>query len=258
MIQREFTADRLNAIVNHPEVHPWVALPGQGDLDLSGAVADQRNILLMSDAGGILFVFHEQGIYEAHSQFLPEARGRQALRVMREAFRWMFTATPCMEILTQVPVHNRAAALFARHCGGTLEFTRENAWMTADGPIAVEYFALRYGDWVRSAPGLVESGEAFHDRLKAGMKAAGFPDADHPEDKAHDRYVGATYEMISAGQVAKGITLYCRWARFTGHPPIAMVGPNILDVGHVFLRPKCSSMIPREANWREFEVLPCH
>lgn len=257
MIAREFTADRLNAIVNHPAVHQWVAMPGQGALDLSGVVADECNILLMGDGGGILFHQLDHGVYEAHSQFLPEARGPKALATMREAFHWMFIRSNCMEILTQVPSHNRAASVFARRCGGVLDFVRENAWQTENGPVSIEYYGLRYADWIRTASGLVESGEEFHDRLKTSMKAAGYPDMHHPEDKAHDRYVGAAYEMISAGQIAKGMTLYNRWARFTGHDPIVLVAPDILDIGHVFLRPKCSTIELQEVNWREFEVIQC-
>lgn len=148
--------------------------------------------------------------------------------------------------------------MFARRVGATLEFTRPNSWPTADGLVSVEYYAMRYNDWVRSAEGLIEAGEAFHVKLKAGMKSAGFPDAEHPEDEAHDRYVGACYAMVAAGQIPKAITLYNRWARFTGHDLISLIERDILDIGHVFLRLECGiEILPPPSGAWDFEVLPC-
>ena len=50
------------------------------------------------------------GFYEVHSLFLPEGRGREALRASREATDVMFTATDCLELRTTVPHRNRSAA----------------------------------------------------------------------------------------------------------------------------------------------------
>lgn len=231
MIQREFTAERINQIVNSPSVHQWITLPGQGKLDLAPIVADQRNVLLMGESGGILFHQIDHGIYEAHSQFLPEGRGPDAIKTMRQAFRWMYVRTNCMEILTRVPAHNRAARAFARRCGGVLDFVRENAWETPSGSVDVEYYGLRFADWVRTVEGFELSGEAFHALLKYGMHIAGWPEMDHPEDALHDKRVGLCFEMIAAGNVDKAIALYNAFARFSGYEQIRQISGNILDIG---------------------------
>lgn len=249
MIQRDTTAERINEVVNHPEVHKWVALPGQGALDMSALVADTRNILLMVPEGGLFFEFQEPGVYQVHTQFLPTFRGAGALRVTRDALHWMFCRTDCMELLTKVPVHNVGADGWAKLIGGVLDFEREGAWPTDEGTVAVKYYRLSYADWVRSARGLIERGRWFHERLTAEKVRRGMADAPHPEDLAHDRYVGAAVEMIYGGQLAKAVVLYNRWARFAGYVPVKVVSakPTIVDIDEALVY----------VTGDTFEVMPC-
>ena len=232
MITREYTADNINAVINHPAVHPWVAVAGQGELDLSGLVEDGSNVLLMADRGGFMFHRLEPAVYEVHTQFLPEGRGRHALKAARAALHHMFTGTDCMEVLTKCPVNNPATAWMARHLGFTLEFTRPAAWPHEDGLVDVDYYALRYPEWVKSAPGLDERGHWFHDRLHAEKARLGLESPDHPEDAAHDRHVGACVEMLLAGQPDKALILYNRWARFAGYATLDLASraPLVIDI----------------------------
>lgn len=249
MIQREFDATRLNAVVNHPAVHPWVSLPGQGELDLTPAASDPRNVLLMTEGGGLLFVQHEPGVYEVHTQFVPEVRGRAALKATREAVHWMFTRTDCMEILTKVPQGNVAAEALTRALGGVLDFERKDAWQTPLGLRSVKYYGLRYADWVKSAGGLVERGHWFHDQLESEKVRMGSHAVVHDDDPAHDRHVGAAVEMILRGQVAKAIVLYNRWARFAGYVELQVVSvaPLIIDIQEALI----------QVSDGNFEVIQC-
>jgi hypothetical protein len=60
----------------------------------------------------------------------------------------------------------------------------------------------------------------------------------HPQDDAHDRYVGACVETIYGGQPEKAVILYNRWARFAGYQPIALVSksPLLIDIGTAILQ----------------------
>lgn len=244
---REYSADRINAVANHPDVRPWVG--GTGPIDLSPVVANLANVLLMGEGGGVLFVCLAPGLYEAHTQFLPEARGANALQAVKDALFWVFTRTDCIEITTRVPDGNAAALGLVRSIRGTHLFDRPKAWETPSGLVGVKYYSTTLAEWVRHEDRLVASGEAFHDKLAEAKLRMGASNPPHDDDDAHDRYVGAAVEMIGAGQIDKGIAFYTRWAVFAGYVPVRQIATNppLLDIGDAVLAVRGDS----------FDVLLC-
>lgn len=239
-IERSFDAAAINAIVNHPEVLPWVAAPGQTELDLTPLVDDPRNIVLMAGQGhgGFVLVQLEPGVYEVHTQFLPEHRGPRLIKRAREAAHWMFCRTDCMELLTKCPVDHPGTATLASKVGFTCEFKRPEAWRRVGSPdvgVQVDFYALRYPEWIRTAKAdeaLSHRGVWFHDRLQAEKRRLGRDDPGHDDDFHHDVRVGAAVEMILGGQIDKGLILYNRWARFAGYAPIDLISrdPLVIDI----------------------------
>ena len=244
---REFSADRINAVIAHPEVRPWVG--GVGPLDLTPVVADPRNVLLMGQGGGLLFVQLEPGLYEVHTQFIPEARGPVALLAVIDALRWMFTRTDAVEIVTKVPDGNVAAAVLVKKIGGEFQFYRPHAWQTNHGLVGVKYYAQTLNAWVRKTDELEQIGDWFHEKLAAAKVAQGSAAPIHDDDDAHDRYVGAAAEMIAHGQVAKGINFYNRWAKFAGYATISLIAANpfVIDIQDALLA----------VRGQNFEVILC-
>jgi hypothetical protein len=162
-----------------------------------------------------------------------------ALAVSLAAYRWMFTHTDCMTLLTRVPAFNKAAAWFCAVVGATKEFERKAVWPTKDGKVDMSFWALRYDDWVRKTPELIESGKAFHVKLDSEFARHGVERNDaHEDDEAHDRYVGVCAETVYGGEPDKAIILYNRWANFAGYKMISKVARNplILDIGDAVLQ----------------------
>lgn len=236
-VRREFSAHGLNIIVNHPGVRPWVGAPGTDRIDLSAVVADSRNVLLMADGGAFFLTMQEPGIYEVHSQFLPEHRGENVIAAAHDASRYMFTRTDCVEIRTKVPEGNIAAGALAKRMGWGLLFSRDKAWPTDEGLVGCRYYSKTIDQWAAAAPGITDSGAWFHRKLEAAKVASGSELPVHDDDDAHDRYVGATVEMIAAGQIAKGLGFYNRWAPFAGYGPVSLVAmnPPVIDIGDALL-----------------------
>lgn len=249
-VVRETTAERINRLANLPEVHPHISLPGQGEIDLSGFVAKPENVVLMDPAGsvGICFDRLTPGIYEAHTQAAPEARGAKCLATVRAMLDFMFLMTDAVEIWTRCPVHNPAAEGLARAVGGTLDFERPAMWPTENGPVAVRFYCLNFATWARTAAVLPPLGRWFHERLEAENARLGIADELHDDDEAHDRHVGAAVGMILGGQIEKGVTLYNRAAVVAGYGLIAVMNrdPLILHIGTHVLR----------VHGSDFEVLP--
>lgn len=250
--KRDFTAARINRVVNDPSVLPSVALPGQESLDLSPVVGDLRNIVLQCDEGGIVAHWREPGVYEIHTQFTERYRGVSAVRTTRGMVSWLFLHSPAMELQSKVPDCNQGAQGLVKAINGRFEFERAGAWQGPQGPCGVAYYALRWSDWLYSpwAMGaLAARGEWFHGRLDEAKRAFLAPPDSHAADPAHDVNVGATIELIFHGQVDKGLTLYNRWSRFAGYAEVRLISasPLIIDIQDAILLIDISG--------KDFEVL---
>lgn len=245
LIRRSYDAADINPILNRPEVFKTIACQGiePGSLDVSELVADPRNVLLMSDAGGILAILQEPSIYEIHTNFIPAERGSQQgphrMAVCHAAYRFMFTHTDCVTLFTRIPTHNRAAAVFAPMLGWTKEFERKAAWVTVEGEtVDVGFYAMRYPEWVRKTLDLMKKGRWFHRRLDDEFKRHGRMQEQHPDEDCHDLYVGACVETMRGGQFEKAVVLYNRWARFAGYGLMGLVSmnPTVIDIGSALLQ----------------------
>ena len=230
-------AKRLNAIVNHPEVYPWVKGSTAEPIDLTDVVARGDTVTLLGEHGGIMFHRIGTGLYEAHTQVLPAGRGPWALECVQACLCWLFTRTEAMEVLTRCPKGNLPALALARAIHGIFEFTNPTGWQKDGKAIPADIFGLRIQDWMRQAPGLVERGEWFHQRLAAELAKHGAAELAHPDDAVHDRYVGAACEMALGGQVTKACILYNRWAHMAGYMPIALasLNPVCINIGTALL-----------------------
>lgn len=238
VLARTFDPGDVNPILNHPEVLPLITVPGIETIDVKPLITDPRNVFLLTKGGCIAFCIQEPGLYEVHTNFLPEHRGRNAIRASLAAYRWMFTHTDCMALQTRVPAFNKAAARFCAIVGATREFERKAVWPAKDGPVDMSFWSLRYEDWVRKTPTLDVPGHAFHARLEAERIRHGVQNPLHADDDAHDHYVGACVETVYGGQPEKAVALYNRWAVFAGYGVIALVArsPLVMDIGDALLQ----------------------
>lgn len=229
-IRRDYDAKWLNAIVNHPEVYPWVRGVLEGEIDLTAQVQNPANILISGEYGAVLFVQLQQGLYEAHSQAIPEGRGQWMVNFVNEAIKFMFTRTDCFELLTKCPHGNLGARALAKCVGGKRLFTNPTGWVRDNKTIPADIFGITIQDWMLTAKGLEERGHWFHERLMQEYARLGRKEAPHPDDDTHDRYVGMACEMFLGGQPEKAVILYCRWAAMAGYAPIHLVSRNPIAV----------------------------
>lgn len=244
-VRRSFDPADINPILNHPDVYRFAATKDFGPFEISHLLADERNVLLVVEGGAILFCWHDAGIYEVHTNFLkPEggsglAHGRNVLERSHACYRWMFTHTDCVMLLTRIPAHNRAAMRIAPSAGWIREFERNAIWPSVDaGLVAMTFYALRYDRWLRLTPDLMRAGREFHDRLSEEFSRHGHLEEQHPDEDCHDWHVGAAIEMVRGGQMAKAVLLYNRWARFAGYGLIALISEShrMIHIGNALLK----------------------
>lgn len=240
-IERQTDAKHINAILNHPEVYPYVRGLAEGPLDLAPLLESEGVIALLGEHGGQVYAQLQPGLYECHSQFLPQGRGDYAIAATQASLKWMFARTDAVEIMTRCP--HQGAKILAKNIGGTFEFTNPRGWVVDGKDVPADIYSLKIQDWMRTAPGLTEKGAWFHQRLEAELARHGQKDLVHAHDDIHDRYVGAVCEMFFGGQPVKGEIFYNRFAAFAGYGPITVlrdrngrpIAPLALDIGTAIL-----------------------
>jgi hypothetical protein len=242
-VERSFDAAEFNRIVNDSSVRPHVGFTELGLLDLTALVAEHRNVYLACEGGAIFFAADVEvgsGIYEVHTNFLETYRGRHAIACSRNAYRWMFTHTDCMSIVTRIPADNRPAGMAAGVVGFKHRFTRKGIWPLGEEKfVDLKFYALDYETWLdAAADDLIASGQAFHAALDVERQRLGMTEHGHADEDCHDLRAGACLEMIYGGQLEKGIILYNRWARFAGYGQIALIArsPLVIDIGDAVLQ----------------------
>lgn len=248
MISRATDARFLNEVVNHPAVRPFMhAAPGP--LDLTAVIANARNLAFTGLHGGIIFMQVQTvpGLYEIHTQVLPDGRGPWALQMAQQAVQRLFCESNATEVFTRVPIGNVAAMALARACGAKPE---QRAIQNLSGDVTeVEIYGGRIQDWIRVAPQLPDLGKLFHVKLNEKCRAAGIRTTQHADDPWHDRHVGAAASMILGGVPTKGVLFYNRWAAMALAPEmrILSLNPLVLDITECRI----------EVQGDDFEVMPC-
>jgi hypothetical protein len=147
MTARTFDAKLVNDLANHPDIHPWVSVPDQVQIDLTEQVSDPNNYVL-SAPGGVFF-FHQVGPaeYEAHSLFIPEARGTAAMQAAREALAFMF-GSGARTIYARCPKGNLAVLALTRALKFEFIGIREAAWPTLTrGLVDERWFQMTRERW---------------------------------------------------------------------------------------------------------------
>ena len=117
MIVRATDASLHNYIANHPEVKPTISYT-EDYADFSELFEHPDTYVLLSDGIGAASIFEwsAPGVWQGHSMFLPESRGKQGLAAGRAMIDWMFDYGARM-IWGQTPLDNRAAKMFNRLIG---------------------------------------------------------------------------------------------------------------------------------------------
>lgn len=232
LLKRTMDAAFLNRVVNDPEVRSW--LGGEGALDLTRSLANPQNIALVGQHGGFVVERLGPDLGDAHTQILPEGRGLWAVDAIREALRYVFIRTEITTLTTKVPLAHRGALLLVKQMGFQELFRRDDAFTTPDGErCPLVFLSLTFERWLQNDAVVLQAGELFHAQLKAAEAEWGVTLPDHPEDQAHDRAAGAAMLMAQAGNPARAVQSYNRWAALAGYPPIDLLSlaPLVLHVG---------------------------
>jgi hypothetical protein len=142
LLRRNFDADRLNYLVNHPTIRPTAGGDGKSPIDLAEHVALEMNHFLDGEHGGVFWHWSGPDAFEAHIFILPEGRGKWAHEFALAAIDY---AAELGAIHLWARVTDRHTQIFTRRVG-----FRPRGEMTFDlGAGPVPYYLF---DWRRECP----------------------------------------------------------------------------------------------------------
>jgi hypothetical protein len=107
-------ANRINAVINHVSVRPFVG-PGDYVLDVQPLLSD-KNIFLMGEHGGFALIETEPKVHEIHTFILPDGRGAWA-RAAAQALIDFAAQNGDTKVWTKVPADQKNVELYTRRAG---------------------------------------------------------------------------------------------------------------------------------------------
>jgi hypothetical protein len=141
LIYRATDARIHNHIANHPEVKPTISY-AEDYADFTPLFEQPDHYILLHDGMGAssIFEWSAPGVWQGHSMFLPERRGKEGIASAKDMIAWMFEQGARM-LWGQTPIENLPARMFNRlvgfkRCGRGVHHVA--------GP--VEYFILEKGN----------------------------------------------------------------------------------------------------------------
>lgn len=231
IVRRELSAERINAVLNHPDVRPDVAPPKAGVIDVSDGVANRNNILLMGEWGGCLFVKMMPGMYEVHTQVLGEGRGAWARDMTEACADWMFSRSDAFEIVTRIPKHHVGARALAMATGMRLEMRIPDATVWREKRQAIDIYGFRIQDWFSNAGQEFEDGgREFHAFMHKEAERLGITEPPHEDLPLHNKYLGIAVEMITHEQVHKAINCFNRSCVLMRRPVVQLLNLDPIAV----------------------------
>ena len=226
---RTLNAEKLNYIANDLEVRPF--LGGTNKLDLTEIIENPYNFCFMTDdeLGAHILINKQNGVYEVHTISLPEARGKNMLKLMQDARAFMFLQTDCIELQTFVPDEQSQTLLWAKLAGFKQDFRRNNCFDLNGKKIGGTYHSMTYAEWVLKDKANTKIGQLFHSQIEQ------FELLTHDDDPVHDAWVGATCRSKT---LPKAISYYNQWAARTAYGTVEIVSycPFVINMGNAVLQ----------------------
>ena len=116
MLDRSYDAERINLVINDPDVRPFVGGIDLGDIDITSAVERPENWFLMGEHGGFGLIWTAPNVHEVHTFVLPSGRGKWATGAAEAMIDFARKNGDTM-LWTKIPAKLKHVGAYARMMG---------------------------------------------------------------------------------------------------------------------------------------------
>jgi len=153
-VARTFDVHQLNYIARDESIYPHISnddSPPPEEFELYNLNTPSNYFLTIKNnnklVGFWMLLERSPSIYDVHTCILPEGRGQVASLALPQALKYIFTATPAMLLVTQVPASNPEARKFATWAGFKSIYTSKNSWVKDGAKYDMDVMTLPIWDW---------------------------------------------------------------------------------------------------------------
>ena len=198
----------INSILNDPSVYTGATLGKDvGPLDIA-LNFDAVHVLVREDGlGCVILDPYNEYTMEVHTCLLPEARVKDTEQLVHETLCFAFADAAAVELVTRIPVSNKAADLFARQAG---------------------FIRISDGEDLRSYQLTVERWPCV-DKALSELAPSEFRDL--IPDKHFWQVAGAMSLIAKKGFLGHAVAFYNKHARLHGYPRMEVIGLDSILVG---------------------------
>jgi len=155
MAWSEANSEAIDAIAKHPTVYPTMAHDSTPPVDvftLDHLLANPDNYFLgvyVDDSlvGFWMMLSRTEQVVESHTFLLESARGHVATVALPQALKYIFTSTPCMMLVGEVPACAPAARQVAVWAGFKSAHVKKGAWLKDGQSHDLDIMYLGILDW---------------------------------------------------------------------------------------------------------------
>ncbi len=115
--------ENINRVMSDDSVYPFACSPNGSMCNVKNPVSidfiNDKRVVILSPHRDMIFIFihYSDVLYQGHSAILPESRGKKAIKLGKDACKWMFDNTKCCKIIGMTPVVFRGAIIFSLQVG---------------------------------------------------------------------------------------------------------------------------------------------
>jgi hypothetical protein len=139
----------IDAVMNHPDVYPWITDDGCPDaMSIHDYVSNDKIYFISPNEYTVFALFPVNSVtWEIHTCILKPGRGKTAIESAQKMIEYMFTQTPCKKLISWVPEPYKHVLKYALMNGLKIEGCSKKSFLKYGKLQDLTLVGITKGDW---------------------------------------------------------------------------------------------------------------